>query len=98
MAKETGLPHTAVRRIWLAFGLQSHREERFKLSSDPLFVDKNLMCRILDSVDEGKQGQVNKALYMIAKHFLHLCICYSHVVFEKWKIEQQNRHENTQNC
>jgi transposase len=40
MAKETGLSHTTVRRIWTAFGLQPHRKERFKLSSDPLFVDK----------------------------------------------------------
>ena len=40
MAKEAGLSHTSIRRIWTAFGLQPHREERFKLSSDPLFVDK----------------------------------------------------------
>ena len=40
MAKETGFSHTTVRRIWTAFGLQPHRSETFKLSSDPLFVDK----------------------------------------------------------
>nr|BAF45172.1 putative transposase [uncultured bacterium] len=40
MAKEAGLSHTSIRRIWTAFGLQPHREERFKLSRDPLFVDK----------------------------------------------------------
>jgi transposase len=40
MAKETGLSHTTIRRIWTAFGLQPHRSETFKLSSDPLFVDK----------------------------------------------------------
>ncbi len=40
MAKETGLSHTTVRRIWAAFGLQPHRQETFKLSSDPLFVEK----------------------------------------------------------
>lgn len=40
MAKEAGLSHTTVRRIWTAFGLQPHRQERFKLSSDPLFVEK----------------------------------------------------------
>ena len=27
-------------RIWAAFGVQPHRSETFKLSSDPLFVDK----------------------------------------------------------
>lgn len=32
--------HTIIRRIWAAFGLQPHRSETFKLSSDPLFVDK----------------------------------------------------------
>ena len=31
---------TTVHRIWGAFGLQPHRVESFKLSSDPLFVDK----------------------------------------------------------
>ena len=40
MAAETGLSHTTIRRIWNAFGLQPHRSESFKLSSDPLFVDK----------------------------------------------------------
>ncbi len=40
MAKEVGLSHTTIRRIWAAFGLQPHRRETFKLSSDPLFVDK----------------------------------------------------------
>ena len=40
MARETGLSQTAVSRIWRAFGLQPHRQETFKLSSDPLFVEK----------------------------------------------------------
>ena len=40
MAKETGLSHTTIRRIWTAFALQPHRSETFKLSSDPLFVEK----------------------------------------------------------
>ena len=40
MARESGLSHTTVRRIWGAFGLQPHRSERFKLSGDPYFVDK----------------------------------------------------------
>ena len=29
-----------VRRIWRAFGLQPHHHETFKLSADPLFIDK----------------------------------------------------------
>ena len=40
MAKESGLSHTTIWRIWGAFGLQPHRSETFKLSSDPHFVDK----------------------------------------------------------
>jgi len=40
MAREVGLTQTAVSRIWRAFGLQPHRQDTFKLSRDPLFVDK----------------------------------------------------------
>lgn len=40
MAKETGLSKSTVNRIWRAFSLQPHRSETFKLSTDPLFVEK----------------------------------------------------------
>jgi hypothetical protein len=40
MATEIGFSHTTIRRIWNAFGMQPHRSQTFKLSSDPLFVDK----------------------------------------------------------
>ncbi len=40
MAREMDMSQTAVTRIWRAFGLQPHRQETFKLSSDPLFVEK----------------------------------------------------------
>ncbi len=40
MAKASGLSQTAVSRIWRAFGLQPHRTGTFKLSKDPLFVEK----------------------------------------------------------
>ena len=40
MAAETGFSHTITRRMWAAFGLHPHRSQTFKLSSDPLFVDK----------------------------------------------------------
>ena len=40
MAEASGLSQTAVVRIWHAFGLQPHRTESFKLSTDPLFVEK----------------------------------------------------------
>ena len=40
LAKELALSHATVGRIWRAFGLQPHRSETFKLSRDPLFIDK----------------------------------------------------------
>src|SRR4030095_10089929 len=40
MAKATGLNHMAINRIWRAFGLQPHRTETFKLSPDPLLIEK----------------------------------------------------------
>ena len=40
MAQAMCLSQTAISRIWRAFGLQPHRQETFKLSTDPLFVDK----------------------------------------------------------
>jgi len=40
MARHSGISTSSVGRIWRAFGLQPHRAESFKLSQDPLFVDK----------------------------------------------------------
>ena len=40
MAKASGLSVSTVQRIWRAFGLQPHRMETFKLSTDPNFVAK----------------------------------------------------------
>src|SRR5215217_2246624 len=40
LARATGLSQTAVCRIWRAFGLRPHWVETFKLSTDPLFVEK----------------------------------------------------------
>jgi transposase len=40
MAKACGLSQSAVSRIWRAFALQPHRAETFKLSKDPLFIEK----------------------------------------------------------
>jgi transposase len=40
MAKAMGLSQSTVSRIWRTFGLQPWRTESFKLSTDPLFVDK----------------------------------------------------------
>ncbi len=40
MAQHVGVSHSMVNRIWRAFGLQPHRSETFKLSTDPLFIEK----------------------------------------------------------
>src|SRR5215203_5449672 len=40
MAKASGVSTSTVHRIWRAFSLQPHRSETFKLSTDPLFVEK----------------------------------------------------------
>ena len=40
MAAVTGVSQSTVSRVWRAFGLQPHRVEHWKLSKDPLFVEK----------------------------------------------------------
>ncbi len=40
MAAKAGMSQSAVSRIWRAFGLAPHRHEAWKLSTDPLLIDK----------------------------------------------------------
>ncbi|WP_075632440.1 IS630 family transposase [Novacetimonas hansenii] len=40
MAQAVGYAPSTIHRRWKAFGLQPHRTETFKLSTDPLFVEK----------------------------------------------------------
>jgi transposase len=40
MAKACGLSQSSISRIWRAFSLAPHRAENFKLSHDPLFIEK----------------------------------------------------------
>jgi len=40
LAQRCGMSQSAVSRIWRAFALQPHRSETFKLSRDPLFIEK----------------------------------------------------------
>ena len=40
MAEAAGISHTTVGRIWRAFGLQPHIVRTFKISDDPLFIEK----------------------------------------------------------
>ncbi|WP_309401092.1 IS630 family transposase, partial [Cerasicoccus maritimus] len=40
MAEKSGISDHSVRRIWKAFGLKPHQVKGFKLSKDPMFVEK----------------------------------------------------------
>jgi len=40
LAQVTGLSRMTISRIWRAFGLQPHRTDTFKLSPDPLLIEK----------------------------------------------------------
>lgn len=40
LASSSGLSRSTISRIWQAFALQPHRSETFKLSKDPLFIEK----------------------------------------------------------
>src|SRR5580658_7933865 len=40
LAKVTGMSRMTISRIWRAFGLQPHRSETFKLSPEPLLIEK----------------------------------------------------------
>ena len=40
MAKEIGISHTSVQRIWAEAGLKPHLTRKFKLSNDPRFAEK----------------------------------------------------------
>jgi transposase len=55
MAARCGLSQTAVSRIWRAFVLQPHRVKTFKLSKDPLFIDKvrDIVGLYLDPPDKA---------------------------------------------
>jgi transposase len=40
MAKHLGMSQSMVSRVWRAFGLAPHKQDSWKLSQDPLFVEK----------------------------------------------------------
>ena len=40
MAQESGISKSTVQRVWSAFGLKPHRQDTFKLSTDPFFIEK----------------------------------------------------------
>jgi putative transposase len=40
MAEETGISASTINRIWKLFSVKPHKQNHFKLSTDPFFVDK----------------------------------------------------------
>ncbi|TCC51495.1 IS630 family transposase [Kribbella pittospori] len=67
MAKRTGLSRSTIGRIWRDFGLKPHRVDGFKVSADPLFVERVVdvvglyhnppECAVVLCVDEKSQIQ-----------------------------------------
>src|SRR3981189_2491636 len=55
MAAATGMSRPTVHRIWKAFGLQPHRSDTFKLSTDPQLIEKvrDIVGLYLDPPDRG---------------------------------------------
>ena len=55
MASRCGLSQSTVSRIWRAFALRPHRVETFKLSKDPLFIEKvrDIVGLYLDPPDQA---------------------------------------------
>ncbi len=55
MERRSGLSHNTVGRIWRALGLQPHRTETFKLSSDPFFIEnvRDIVGLYLDPRDRA---------------------------------------------
>ena len=55
MARASGLSATTVGRAWRAFGLQPHRAETFKLSTDPLSAEevRDIVCLHLAPPDRA---------------------------------------------
>ena len=61
MAKASGLGRTTIQQIWRAFGLQPHRTETFKLSTDPLLIEK-----VRDIVGLSMQPTRNRTLVSVS--------------------------------
>ncbi len=67
MAEKSGLSKSTIGRIWKAFDLKPHRVDTFKLSTDPLFVEKVFdvvglylnppECAVVLCMDEKSQVQ-----------------------------------------
>jgi transposase len=60
LARQVGISATSVQRIWRSFGLQPWRTETFKISPDPLLIDK-----IRDVVGLYLAPPVNAAVFSV---------------------------------
>jgi transposase len=62
MGREVGMTPDAVMRIWHAFGLQPHRQETWKLSKDPLFIEKvHDICGLYLRVSDDRRQRARTA-------------------------------------
>ena len=68
MARAVGLNQTAISRIWRAFGLKPHLVDTWKLSTDPLFIDKvrDVVGLYLDPPDKAMVLAVDEKSQMQA--------------------------------
>ena len=68
MAERTGLSKSTIGEIWRKFDIKPHRVDHFKLSTDPLFIDK---CRRTTSrVGSGTTSRVGLGVVIMA--WVHL--------------------------
>jgi transposase len=68
MAEATGMSQSAISRIWRAFGLKPHLVDTWKLSADPLFIDKvrDVVGLYLDPPDKAMVLAVDEKTQMQA--------------------------------
>ena len=65
MAESSGLSHPTVQRIWRAFGLQPHRAEAFKLSTDPQLIEEFGSLDNILSLPADKAGKSARLVALI---------------------------------
>ena len=75
MAKEADVDASTISRIWRSHGLQPHRIETFKLSTDPEFVEKlrDVVGLYVEPVEARELGPTRDAWSMVPSH----CSCRS---------------------
>lgn len=77
MAKATGMSQSAVSRMWRAVALQPHRAETFKLSRDPLFVDRSVTSSVCISIHPSARVPCGDEKSQIQALIAALRCCYA---------------------